>query len=555
MREIQRSFIHSFNFFLKRNAFFLPLILIAILIPLLFRNPFSERTLIPNFEPFPDAFYYVTPPLCLLDGQGWSMCRLHDESIAGITPVVTPLYSLSLLPSLWLFNDARGFYFSNVILTFASVLLLYRLVNKIFKNEFIGFFIAVLYLTNSYIYWLPTLAMAENVLLTIFLLAANLLLLSYSLKKTVLLSVVSVSFFATKKAAAPLTVALLLATAISILTSKQDLKRKLKHIFYSISTSVIILSLFTDLSPLLALLRPLVSEAVPLQAETTSASSPGYFSFQYFFKHIAEYSSIFGGKPLRFLWRHEALISPLTALSAIAGIKVYAVEYMKKRKELNPLIIFFALALLAQLGFMSMFYVVDARYLVIWLPIALVLVSFVVAKLTLKTPQHMSITIFALFFLLLAVQRGMPLKEQVSLNLKYAETPWWYLSIQELNSFIAEKHSDDQYTPYVITLVSPFMTDYFSENEYKTLPLDSQQDFRGHKKNVWGTEHDYNDLHQLYAKLSTESPVYVARYGVEGSDRFRDSFAAIEKEFELTIVHEGCHSLCNIYSLSIKDDT
>jgi hypothetical protein len=159
--------------------FFLPhwplLIAVFILAALLFRNPFSDRTLIPNFDPFPDAFHYVTPPWCLLQGKGWRLCRPEYE---GIKPDVPPLYSLTLLPFFAVMNDPRMFYFANVLLSFISLVLLYTILKKVTANAPTIFFVLLLYVTNYFIYWYPSLAMAENLIMTLVLAA---LLLGYIL--------------------------------------------------------------------------------------------------------------------------------------------------------------------------------------------------------------------------------------------------------------------------------------------------------------------------------------------------------------------------------------
>jgi hypothetical protein len=179
---------------------------------LLCRNPFSERTLIPNFDPFPDATYYLAPPLNLLKGYGLNMYREGRYLIPG----VAPLYSLSLLPAFLFKADPRMFYLVNVFLSLISLLLFYLIIKKVLiadrdqktirlLNYGYLSIILFLYITNFYLSWYPQWAMAENLLLPLFLLGVYLLLSEINFRTVLLSGLIPLSFVATKYANFPLT--------------------------------------------------------------------------------------------------------------------------------------------------------------------------------------------------------------------------------------------------------------------------------------------------------------------------------------------------------------
>src|SRR5581483_3848116 len=178
--------------FIKPNIAFIVCLFIFAL--LLARNPFSTRNLIPNFEPSPDAIYYVNTARSLLNGQGFEVSR----NGRGFIPYVPPLYSLSFLPIFALNNDPRLFYVMNVLLMLSSFVLLYLIVKKITDNTWIISFVLFLFVTNFYIYWYPTLAMAENLILPLFLASILLLMTKISYKNIVLAAIIDVAFYATK---------------------------------------------------------------------------------------------------------------------------------------------------------------------------------------------------------------------------------------------------------------------------------------------------------------------------------------------------------------------
>ena len=139
---------------LIRHSIFLGLLILFGL--LLFKDPFSERTLIPNFEPYPDALYYVVSARSLSQGQGLTVVRENRTLEASIPP----LYSLFLSPVYIFNNDPRAFYFINIILAVASFLIFYQILSRIIDRLLIKSFVLFLYIANYFIYWMPKLAIA-----------------------------------------------------------------------------------------------------------------------------------------------------------------------------------------------------------------------------------------------------------------------------------------------------------------------------------------------------------------------------------------------------------
>ena len=119
--------IKLLSFFKKNPVKVIFIILFAIYCLFLLRSPFSTRTLIPNFDPFPDATYYLNPALSLIQGHGLTMFREGRSLIPG----VAPLYSLSLIPFFVLKQDPRMFYFANILFSLLSFYIFYRILIKI----------------------------------------------------------------------------------------------------------------------------------------------------------------------------------------------------------------------------------------------------------------------------------------------------------------------------------------------------------------------------------------------------------------------------------------
>jgi hypothetical protein len=550
-----------------------PLFITAIVLTvLLWRNPFSQRTLIPNFEPFPDAFHYVVPPQCFLQGKGWRLCR---DGVEGITPAVPPLYGAILLPSLALGNDPRAFYFSNVVLAFLSLVLMYAISQKISKSTLASFLVTFIFITTYHVYWLPSLAMAENLILPLFLSTVWFLLDN---KKTTghlaTIGILAGLQYGTKFAGLPLMVGIVGMVGLQILIEHVRSKKivfktlALQLLAVSVPALLLFLSLggwrtvasVVNPQNLIAAFTTQITSPEP--SEGTSSTSAivededgDWFETAYFSKNIVTYLGVLRGQPSKFLWDSRPLFTPWIAVLAGVGL-LYGIYQNRWRWLTLTLVVTSAL----QLTMLSFFYTTDARYIYTILPVALIgLTLFITGTFELSQRQQKYLkkeTIFIGLAAIFALYSGLnfsQLKLQALLNLKSAETPWWQVAVVELNGFFEDNpdlHKDKQ--PIVISPISPFLVDFYSNKQYSLLPLNPIQDFSGNKKQVWG-ENNYDDFIALYhQKLDEGYPVYVAEYGLGNDSGMRAAYDTLEQNFTLTKVQSGCHDLCDVFKVSSK---
>jgi hypothetical protein len=542
-----------FSFF-KKN--YLVIFITLIFSVLLLRNPYSTRTLIPNLEPFPDALYYTTTPLCFLNGQQWKMCRINNDQIEGIKTVVPPAYSLTLLPAYVINSDVRSFYFANLFLSFLALFLLYKVANNFFKNKYITSLILFLYVTNYYVYWFPTLAMAENLLIPIFLSSVLLLQQKKStIKLSIAAGVISASFYATKFAFAPLTIVFPIIYLIKIWTNEKSKDIKIKQSLAAAIPGGIILMSLVGITELINVLNQIFNGYFDSSSSEIITTGGSYFSMSYFSDHIQGYSDSLVGKPQKFLWSLKPLTEQWIALPALFGL-VASFKHSNFRLTKVWLIV----SAVVQLLFMSTFYVVDIRYVFHFLPIILLGFGFFLLdmqKYTFKKKYLFNVFLFIVFLLYL-IPSLIRLKSVVAVNLKYSETPWWYLSQIEMNTYFDNLVSSESYLgiedkPILITLSAPYLSDNYSNQNYTSLPLNNQQDFKSNMSEVWG-ENDYSDLLELYSsKVSSGKSTYITNYGVSAAGHFKESYKNVQDNFTLVEVQTGCYNLCNIYKLEIKE--
>ena len=511
---------------------------------LILKNPYSSRNLVANLEPFPDSQHYLTAPLCFLSRGEWTLCRINNPELEGSKPTVPPLYSISLLPLLLINNDPRTVYFANLLFAFISLVLLRKVLDKLFKNFVITNLVSILFITNYFFYWVPTLAMAENLFMPLFMLGVYLLILKTSKRNLFLAGLVTVSFYGTKYAFAPLTLAYGITYGLKIISEYwKDKKELVQNIGIYLLGGILITPLFFDLKKLFYFSSGLTNK------EVGGISGGGAFSLSFFKKHFYEYLKPLLGQTQRFLWDYTPLLPQWLAKLSIIGLIVSMFEKKKR------LISFFLISsIILQLLFISTFYVVDTRYVYNFLPTLLIgfgfLLDIIKKKLAFTLPffkeAKLNYTFYIISFVLLAyylIPLAPTLKKQIGLNLKYTETPWWKVSVDEMNIFFKEENNN-----YLIALHSPYFLDYYSNQNYQPLPLNEQQDFHGQFAKIWG-DADYSNLIELYKSKMIDNNVYVTNYGINATGSFEQSFKNIEENFDLIKVHDGCHHLCNIYQL------
>lgn len=525
----------------------------ALYVLLLYRDPFSERTLIPNFEPFPDAFHYVVPARTFLAGKGLYLLRAEGAPVA---PNVPPLYSLSFLPTYLLISDPRAYYVTNAVLAVASFWIFFALTAKLVINRVIRGLLLLSFAVAFPVTWVPSLAMAENLLLPLFLLCCYWLTLPLSHKKVMLAGLLTVSLYATKYAALPLTCLFGVLYLLKIWRETQA-NAKVGNIIRFGLTGCITLGLFfwgeflqKGRNPFLSLLR-LITPLIESVDSSTVANSKFtvFFSLTYLTNHWPQYWAGLFGNTQAFLWQHIALLPMWIALLGGFGLLLAMYRGAKQRRWLAAA---FFLFILGQLSFISTFYVVDLRFIYVLFPLLLIGFGWWLEMAWSHLPQKFSVMMLGIAFLGLAI--FLPpirqIKQQIGLNLKYAETPWYYLSIKNMNQYF-DSHAGSR--PVVISALDPYLIDFYAEDRYHVLPLSEEQNHsRELWPKIWGAD-DYSDLVALYTGyLEAGREVFVMKYGLGNEAALHADYARLEQNFTLTQVQDGCYGLCGVYRVEKK---
>lgn len=544
----------------------LNLLLVLLFALLIYKDPFSQRTLIPNFEPYPDTFNYIDSALNLVKGMGFTIGR--EGRIQSIN--VPPLYSISLVPFFVIKKDPRMAYYTNATLALISLYLFLLILKKILKRELDIFILLTLYTTNYFIYWSPSIIMAENLTLTLSLAAVYILLLKTSLINSVILSSIAVGIYATKFATLPISIFIVIIYVTKIYMERVSAKQRLKLIIFFISVVLFFYSIlgltewitkgnniFYQIFEHLLRIYNSIFQSSAISKTIGGAESSSYtsswFGIEYIGKNLPAYINSLIGNPNRFLWDYTPLVPRMIAIPGLIGI--FFGLFTNKYRFIS---LVYTLLISSLIIFMSTFYSFDARYIYIIIPMLLVgfglfiaILRERVAFLRNKKIANILVVTFITFYLFTNFIR---IKSQISLNLRYAETPWNYLAILKMNEYFTSDKIKNNKSPVLISALNPYLIDYFSNGNFTLLPLSYDQDLRGTERiAAWGPN-DYSDLPKLYKKYLNEGyNVYVSRAGLGNEGYTNRDFNTIVEKFNTKLVQPGCYDQCNIYSVKLKE--
>ncbi|HAV15461.1 MAG TPA: hypothetical protein DCX25_03960 [Candidatus Pacebacteria bacterium] len=542
-----------------RQPFFAHILFVSLLFVLLARNPFSSRTLIPNMEPFPDTFHYIVPAQSLLRGEGFFISREGRT----IVPAVPPLYSLSLVPAFLVKNDARMFYVTNVILALTAYALFVNILRKTTDKPAIEILLSFMYVTNFYISWYPQWAMAENLMLPVVLYSILLLLQPATKKHALIAGVIPIALYGIKFANAPLVVVFLALYAIKffkkffILFIASVICFTTLYILgdYAISGRNLILTGWSLVLSLVKQLPMFVSSGQRGSTATQASLSP-WFSLSYLPENFAMQWRGLHGYGAKFLWEQTPILSHAVAVFGWVGFG-WSLLYAQRRWFSLALV----LVILAETLFMSTFYSTDMRYLMFAIPFLLIGFGWAVeySAKTLGKLFHGFSSMWLLNCLVIGItmvylfSNALQLKSQIMVNLKYAETPWWYLAVVDMNTYFSKVETKDGKKPIVISAMPPYFIDFYSNKTYTLLPLSAQQEFRSYLVEAWGPN-DYSDMMKLYATyLKNGYDIYLEEYGLGNEGYLHEAFQNVLKNFTVIKVQSGCYNVCNIYSVITKN--
>ncbi len=505
-------------------------ILGCILVALLLagKNPFDDQSLIPNLEPYPDSLYYGYPAWNVTHGKDFSM-TYQGAFHKNVTP---PLFSLYLIPFFAVFGDVRAFYFAQLILLIVSTGLLAICLGLILdrvkasdKEKTILISIGTfLFVTNFYIYTMPSLLMAELMTITVFLVGCMLLLQPVTSRRIAIAAHIGMLLLLIKISNLPIAMVFYLVLVLKVWKSEER-NTCLLHLLTA--------SLYTGGY---FYLSDFFQGHKNLQG--------GNFSIENLQHNLIFYIRALAGMQTRYLWYSERLVSSLLSVAAVCGV-IAGLSV----KELRKIVASVFLCTISLLVFMSFFVTPDARYISVLIPLYSCLIIIGFATLLKSLKYYLPVIILVLYLLVPAFSQQPPiselqlLKKQIGLNYLHPENPWNYNAVVEMDAHIGAQKSEKPI--YIATFLPQFYVAMFVKN-FIPLPITANQEFY--------SPDDEAQIELIHLKAFTAGTVYLSNaYAGNLSNVWPQEFEKMKEKYAGKLVYQGCLGSCNLYLLSNQE--
>jgi hypothetical protein len=510
---------------------------LALYIGLTFTSPFSDHHVLLNLEPYPDGIFYLNAAKNI---------AIHGQFIVRYQaftfhPIITPLYAYTLAVGFLFTSNPGVFYVINVVLGAVSVLMLALTIRMITPKNHILFLGILIYFSHLMLLWLPSLPMAENLVLMLFM---SSLYSYFRYAKTgrwwdlVITIVLICSLVFSKYTLAGPAAVLALALLMKIRSH-----RSLIQFGWSLALFILAAGVFM-VSQLEAGFNPLfLIWTLPSQPTTTQVApvEEVFYSVKFVAPNMIQYARSLVGflpDPGRFLW----LYHPLTT-GGLVGVFLVGLSWIAWKGKQGSFL--FLLLFLSQFPILLIFYVVDQRYIILTAPLLALGLSYLVAQ---SKPKAKNILVMVISIsLLLQFMTQLPIfRMLVAHNWLQRSVAWQYEAVKVFNTHLP---SDS----YLVTVLPPLFVDLYSTQQYSLLPLSPKQEFLDKKQYMWGDQVKYENLVTTYQELLEQGKsVYVTNAYLSSQHEFQAEYQNVFNVFETKEVASGCFETCNLYQLSLQ---
>lgn len=483
----------------------------VLLIYLLVQLPsfFQKNHVYQNLEPYPDGLLYTTSSLNFVKGEGLNL--VNGEVV--VKSWVPLTYSVILIPIYTLIPKIQAFVFTNILLGIGSLFFLYLTIRKISKNNYVKILSILTFLLNGYVLVLPTLPMTEN--LSIF--AFTLFVYFYTHKdnkKSLIGGLFATTLFLLIK----FSNILVGISMIVVLIKRLNLfKVKFSKIYllFLLSASFLVFILYLNNNLISTIYKSLNSK---------------FFNFDNFLPNLVFY--------VRSLLIDSKLLWFSAPLSGLLMFLIWITE-MKKRS-----LFWLSILLFAQLPTALLFYVADARYLILFIAALPIFLAKHLSNYK-NGPNLLMVGLLCLFTNLF-LQRGL-IREVIANNVFGKSVAWQVESIYHFNSVLNDND-------FIITSIPPLLINEYSDKKIISLPISNHQEFLSKEIIVWDVDIDFNNIKESYNVLINRGEeIYISNSYNSHSNEVQADFDQFKELYNLRLVSSGCQNTCNIYLLESKE--
>lgn len=486
---------------------------------------FSSQHVAFNLEPYPDSLYYIGMAKSLASGSGF---RLNEST--SFQPEISWLYPALLSPFYTLSNHPMVFVLANTILSGVGLWMVWKL--TYLRTPKLAIYALWFLMGHAILWFLPTLAMAETLVWVAC--AGSLLALENWLRDSKLSQLMV--FWTTclviglaKFSAVP--VALGLASIPLLL----QLKKFSLPILIAAAASLVVHVSFVLHFQVNSLVRLLLT------------GDHNFFSFSYIPLNLSKYIFMILGMPTFMLWENIFLTVPLITVASYT----FLIYHSRKSRFKWSLL----LASAAHLPLLLLFYDVNARYVISWLPIFAIVWS---ESLNLIHPnkvifgfnlRNTLVTISLLLLILVQLPMFFTMFKQTIFRNSRA---WQFESVQNISYRLQSLNN-----PVIVSALPPQLFSWYSPNFHaEILPLSMSQEFISKSIFIWPTPElkNISPTQLIELRLKQGRAVYVTNAYITHARQVTADFEELKNSFVLTQLDSGCQNACILYHVSARSD-
>lgn len=482
-----------------------------------------------NLEPYPDGLLYTLSARNLALGKGLKL--VYDQSF--LTFSVPTLYPLVLSLGYLVNSSPTNFIWVNLALGLITIGFIYKTGLSITQSKWLGLLSVIAYLSHSYIWLLPILPMTEN--LALCLLAISLFYLFKSRLTTIefiYFGLAVIGLALTRFAALPISLVLLGWGWWKFWQASSTQSKRLSWLVLIPGIGLILVGLNKmGLNPWLILKNFILSLA--------SQPPSRHFSFSYLRTDSIGYFKILVGWNEKFLWYRWPLTS--LVMTGAALLTVFNKKVITQHKW------WLSSLLVCQIPILLVLNGVDARYLILILPLLSIGLVLLIQQLYLKIGQIKTLLLLIGLLLVHLATQALLFKQIAMANIFHRTRAWQYEAILNFNDFFSRQSSG-----VLVTALPPFLVDAYQTSNYQLLPLSNHQEFLAKKELMWGQNINYTDLVAEYKqRLANGEKLYISNSYITHQWEVVADYESLKQLFEFTKVADGCQDACNIYELSL----
>ncbi len=492
-----------------------------------------------NLEPYPDGLFYVGKALTFAR-TGEFVLSYGDSKLVGTVP---PLYPLILIPVFFIFQQVPFFLLTNVLLGIGLILTVAFVLKQMEMSPIVIWLALMLLLLHGYFLWLPTLPMAENLALPLFVSMLAMLIQNKRRWWSIVIAVIIALCLVMTKYAYVLS-----ATMFpTILFIQLAIEKKFKQIVWLLGCGSVVVGAgllwFNYLH-----IRPwelILSHGFDKKWFTGIT----YYSFSYWKTNTWFYFSTLVGAPTRFLWYTQPLTSLWISLAGVIGL---IMGYKSTKPKVRRAAIMVFIMTVTYFPVFLLFYVYDARYVLPLIPLIIVAAVIVVQSLIDQRKTVAAVLLGSWLIVSSLLSQKVLYKQVIGSNWLGRSQAWQYEAVKHFSNFFSS-YPDDRAA--VLTALPPYLIALYEQPSYRVLPLTGKQNFIRLQKEVWGKDVVF-DRYEVWLKQQLElgTNLYISNAYVGNDRNQQTAFESYFQRFTVIKIQEGCLGGCTLYQLKLKNN-